>query len=145
MVLRAQRVCACMLALCLSGGSGRGRGREERGRDAEETPDECDLLPLCGHSWARAGQVQSAGDQRKFQRNSQKYSGIVNLHFNIISDYGVWSILKSSMKTHITNTISQNKNTCKSQAFSGVLDGQNDGRNSLPGQRACLGRSAQCI
>ena len=50
------------------------KGRRGGGRDAEETPDECDLLPLCGHSWARTGQVQSAGDQRKFKihRNIQK-------------------------------------------------------------------------
>lgn len=75
---------------------GRIRAEEGRGggeRDAEETPNGCDLLPLGGHSWARAGQVQSAGDQRKFKQNSQEYSAIVGFYLGIISDYGVCSIL----------------------------------------------------
>ena len=72
------------------------KGRKGGGGDAEETPDECDLLPPSGHSWARAGQVQSAGDQRKFQQNSQKYPGIVGFCLSINNDYGLCSTLKSS-------------------------------------------------
>jgi len=97
------------------------KGRKGGGGDAEETPDECDLLPPSGHSWARAGQVQSAGDQRKFQQNSQKYPGIVGFCLSINNDYGLRSILKSLVETDLTNTTSQNKNTCKSRALSGLL------------------------
>lgn len=70
------------------------KGRRRGGGDAEETPDECDLLPLSGHSWARAGQVQSAGDQRKFQQNSQKCPGVAGFCLSIDNDYGLCSILK---------------------------------------------------
>ena len=98
-----------------------GRIRSEKGRgggerDAEETPDECDLLPLGGHSWARAGQVQSAGDQRKFQQNSQRYSAIVGLQLSIISDYGGCSTRNLLVKGPLNNATSQNKNTCKSKS-----------------------------
>ena len=100
------------------------KGRKGGGGDAEETPDECDLLPPSGHSWARAGQVQSAGDQRKFQQNSQKYPGIVGFCLSINNDYGLCSTLKSSVESHLTSTTSQNKNTCKNRVLSGVPVGQ---------------------
>ena len=100
------------------------KGRKGGGGDAEETPDECDLLPPSGHSWARAGQVESAGDQRKFQQNSQKYPGIVGFCLGINDDYGLCSILKSLVESHLTNATSQNKNTCKIRAFSGMSVGQ---------------------
>ena len=109
-----------MLALFLSGGSGRGRGRRGGGGDAEETPDECDLPPLSGHSWARAGQVQLADDQRKIRQNSQKYSAIVGFYLSINNDYGISSITKPLVKSRLTNPTSQNRNTCKNRALSGV-------------------------
>jgi hypothetical protein len=70
------------------------KGRRGGGGDAEETPDECDLQPPSGHSWARAGQVQSAGDQRKIRRNSQKYAATIGFCLSVNDGYGVCSTLK---------------------------------------------------
>jgi len=92
------------------------KGRRGGGGDAEETPDECDLLPLGGHSWARAGQVQSAGDQRKIQRNSLKYPAIVGLSLSINNDYGVFSTLKPLAASRLTNTTSEQKHLQKPSA-----------------------------
>lgn len=97
-----------------------GKGRRGGGGDAEETPDECDLPPPSGHSWARAGQVQFAGDQRKIQRNSQKYSAIIGFCLSINSGYGICSMVKPLGKCRLTNHTSEQEHLHKQSAQQSV-------------------------
>ena len=53
------------VGIILSGGSGRKRGG---GGDAEETPDECDLLPLGGHSWRGRDKCSRPAINGKFNK-----------------------------------------------------------------------------
>ena len=84
--------------------------------------------------------MQSAGDQREIQENSQKYSAIVGFCLSIHNDYGVCSILNPRVKSRLTTTPFQNKNTCKSRALSGVSVGQVERDRYLVSELAQAGR-----